>query len=268
MGPTAYLGEHEHANIDLISPLHHPLTLHRPFACKALPLPDHQPRAVCCTVASKTPAEGMYIPLQTSVAPVAEWQGYHLHSGRPGAEWQGYHLHSGRPGAEWQGYHLHSGRPGAEWQWQGYHLHSGRPGAEWQGYPQQGYHLRRPWGRVARLPPPQRQTWGRVARLPTARLPPPSPLGPSGKATTSTAARPGAGIMEADDRQVTTVFTVQPSFHHRHSTHRVSCSVYHRRRTCSHTSPRRSTTMVTLHDTRFVECRWWNDGWTVKIVVT
>ena len=32
----------------------------------------------------------------------------------------------------------------------------------------------------------------------------------------------GAGIMEADDRQVTTVFTVQPSFHHRHSTNRVS----------------------------------------------
>ena len=27
-------------------------------------------------------------------------------------------------------------------------------------------------------------------------------------------------------------------------------------------------TMVTLHDTRFVECRWWNDGWTVKTVVT
>ena len=43
---------------------------------------------------------------------------------------------------------------------------------------------------------------------------------------------------------------------------------YHRRRTCSHTSPRRSPTMVTLHDTRFVECRWWNDGWTVKTVVT
>ena len=38
---------------------------------------------------------------------------------------------------------------------------------------------------------------------------------------------------------------------------------YHRRRTCSHTSPRRSPTMITLHDTRFVECRWWNDGWTV-----
>ena len=32
----------------------------------------------------------------------------------------------------------------------------------------------------------------------------------------------GAGIMEADDRQVTTVFTVQPSFHLRHSTNRVS----------------------------------------------
>ena len=32
---------------------------------------------------------------------------------------------------------------------------------------------------------------------------------------------PGAGIMEADDRQVTTVSTVQPSFHHRHSTNRV-----------------------------------------------
>ena len=24
----------------------------------------------------------------------------------------------------------------------------------------------------------------------------------------------------------------------------------------------RSPTMVTLHDTRFDECRWWNDGWT------
>ena len=39
---------------------------------------------------------------------------------------------------------------------------------------------------------------------------------------------------------------------------------YHRRRACSHTSPRRSPTMVTFHDTRFVECRWWNDGWIVK----
>ena len=30
----------------------------------------------------------------------------------------------------------------------------------------------------------------------------------------------------------------------------------------------RSPTMVTLRDTQFVECRWWNDGWTVKTVVT
>ena len=37
--------------------------------------------------------------------------------------------------------------------------------------------------------------------------------------------QPGAGIMEADDRQVTTVFTVQPLFHHRQSTNRVSRSV-------------------------------------------
>ena len=37
----------------------------------------------------------------------------------------------------------------------------------------------------------------------------------------------------------------------------------HRRRMCSHTP-----TMVTLRDTRFVECRWWNDGYTLKTVVT
>ena len=30
----------------------------------------------------------------------------------------------------------------------------------------------------------------------------------------------------------------------------------------------RSPTMVTLRDTQFVESRWWNDGWTVKTVVT
>ena len=41
-------------------------------------------------------------------------------------------------------------------------------------------------------------------------------------AKTGSVALPGAGIMEADDRQVTTVFTVQPPFHHRHSTNRVS----------------------------------------------
>ena len=36
---------------------------------------------------------------------------------------------------------------------------------------------------------------------------------------------PGARIMEVNDCQVTTVFTVQPSFHHRHSTNQVSWSV-------------------------------------------
>ena len=79
---------------------------------------------------------------------------------------------------------------------------------------------------------------------------------------------PGAGIMEADDRQVTTDFTVQtvipPSTLDKPSI----MKRYHHRRTCSHSSPRRSPTMITLHDTRFVECRWWNDGWTVKNVVT
>ena len=81
---------------------------------------------------------------------------------------------------------------------------------------------------------------------------------------------PGAGIMEADDRQVTTVFTVQPSFYHSALDKSGIMKRYHRRRTCSHTSPRRSPTMVklhdttparsptmvALHDTRFVECRW------------
>ena len=43
---------------------------------------------------------------------------------------------------------------------------------------------------------------------------------------------------------------------------------YHCRRRCSHTSPHCSPMMVTLHDIGFVECRWWNDGWTVKTVVT
>ena len=28
----------------------------------------------------------------------------------------------------------------------------------------------------------------------------------------------------------------------------------------------RSPTVVTLHDTRFVECRYWNDGWAMKTV--
>ena len=74
----------------------------------------------------------------------------------------------------------------------------------------------------------------------------------------------GAGIMEAEDHQVMTVFTVQLSFHHRHLTTHIMKHCHHRR-TCSHTSPRCSTMMVTLHDTCFVECQWWN---TVKTVVT
>ena len=78
--------------------------------------------------------------------------------------------------------------------------------------------------------------------------------------------RAGAGIMEADDRQVTSFHSptvIPPSALDKPNI----MKRYDRWRTCSHTSPRRSTTMVTLHDTRFVECRWWNDGWTVKTVV-
>ena len=58
---------------------------------------------------------------------------------------------------------------------------------------------------------------------------------------------PGAGIMEADDRQVTTVFTVQPSFHHRHSTKPNIMKRYRRRRTTRWGVTARSPTMVTLH---------------------
>ena len=43
---------------------------------------------------------------------------------------------------------------------------------------------------------------------------------------------------------------------------------YHRRRTTRLGVTARSPTMVTLHDTRFVEFRWWNHGWTVKTVDT
>ena len=37
--------------------------------------------------------------------------------------------------------------------------------------------------------------------------------------------QPAASIMEAEDHQVTTVFTVQPSFHHRYSTNWISWSI-------------------------------------------
>ena len=74
---------------------------------------------------------------------------------------------------------------------------------------------------------------------------------------------PRAGITEAEDRQATTVFTVPtvipPSAHDKTSI----MKRYHLRRTCSHPSPCRFPTMVTLHDVRFVEWRLWNDGWIV-----
>ena len=43
---------------------------------------------------------------------------------------------------------------------------------------------------------------------------------------------------------------------------------YHRWRTTRWGVTARSPTMGTLQDTQFIECRWWNDGWTVKTVVT
>ena len=43
---------------------------------------------------------------------------------------------------------------------------------------------------------------------------------------------------------------------------------YHRRRTTRWGVIAHLPTMVTLHSIWFVECRWWNDGWTVKTVVT
>ena len=74
--------------------------------------------------------------------------------------------------------------------------------------------------------------------------------------------------MEADDSPVTDSFhsltVIPPSALDKPSI----MKRYHRRRTFSHTSRRRSPTMLTLHDTRLIECRWWNDGWTVKTVVT
>ena len=64
----------------------------------------------------------------------------------------------------------------------------------------------------------------------------------------------------------------QSSQSNRHSTIGTRQTEYHEvlpsSANVSHTSLRRSPTMVTLYDTRFVECRWWNDGWTVKTVVT
>ena len=69
----------------------------------------------------------------------------------------------------------------------------------------------------------------------------------------------------------TTVKWQQPSQSNRQSTISTRQTEYHGALTSSATRwgvTARSPTMVTLHDTRFVECRWWNDGWTVKTVVT
>ena len=78
---------------------------------------------------------------------------------------------------------------------------------------------------------------------------------------------PGAGIMEADDRQLTSFHSptvIPPSALDKSSI----MKRYHRRRATRWGVTARSPTMVTLHDTQFVECRWWNDSWTVKTVVT
>ena len=81
---------------------------------------------------------------------------------------------------------------------------------------------------------------------------------------------PGADIMEADDRQLSS----DDSFH---SPTVIPPSAldkpsimkhYHRRWTTRWGVTARSPTLVMLHDIRFLECRWWNDGWTVKTVVT
>ena len=39
---------------------------------------------------------------------------------------------------------------------------------------------------------------------------------------------------------------------------------YHYRQTTRRGVTARLPMMATLHDTRFVECPWWNDSWTVK----
>ena len=70
--------------------------------------------------------------------------------------------------------------------------------------------------------------------------------------------------MEADDRQVVDSFhsptVIPPSALDKPSIKKR----YHRRE--SAVTPH--LVVITLHDTRFVECRWWKDGWTVKTVVT
>ena len=70
----------------------------------------------------------------------------------------------------------------------------------------------------------------------------------------------------------TTVKWRQFSQSNRHSTFGTRQTQYHEALPSSgnmhQTSLCRSTMMVALHDTGFVKCRWWNDGWTVKSVIT
>ena len=73
--------------------------------------------------------------------------------------------------------------------------------------------------------------------------------------------------MEADYRQVTTVFSptvIPPSALDKSSI----MKRYQRRWTTRWSVTARSPTTVALRYTRFFECRWWNDSWTVKTVVT
>ena len=79
----------------------------------------------------------------------------------------------------------------------------------------------------------------------------------------------GAGIMEADDRHnyddsLHSPAVIPPSALDKPSI----MKRYQRRRATRWGVTAVSPTMVTLHDTRFVECRCWNDGWTVKTIVT
>ena len=82
-------------------------------------------------------------------------------------------------------------------------------------------------------------------------------LDPEKKSLRKRDSNPGPSALEAD----TLPLRQRGRFPHRHIDIPSIMKRYHRRRMCNHTSPRRSPTMVTLHDTRFVECRWWNDGW-------
>ena len=68
--------------------------------------------------------------------------------------------------------------------------------------------------------------------------------------------------MEADDCQVTTVFTVQPSFQHRLSTNRVSSANVQSHLTSSFADDGNTSGYSVCRVTMV------NDGWTVKTVVT